>query len=229
MMCPEPQLLSIYLDGELPSPWKEKLQEHISQCSVCKAKLDNFAYLQKLLNNDKAQTEQEDRTFTEQELLETQERVWDKIEAHKHYTPKYGMWQRRVSIPLPAAAAAAIIIALLAAFLIRDPGRTGFANQRGSLETQIAGTFNPANFLLASDEEIQSFPSTDMNGMIQYLSPEGNTNIIILQLPESQSFLKAGEPAIIRAADWEKQHQPSRDRNHRRNNNSERRQKQETE
>jgi len=224
-MCPEPQLLSIYLDGELPSPWKEKMQEHISGCPACKAKLDNFIHIQELFNKDKFKTT-ENKTFTEKELLETQERVWIKIEEQKLYAPKFGFWQRRVSIPLPAAAAAAIIITLLAALWIRGPGNNNIANQ------QMAGTFNPANFLLASDEEIQSFPTSDMSGMIQYLSPESSTNIIILQLPESQSFFKAGEPAIIRAADWEKQ-QPER-RNtenspRRRNDDSERRRIQEAE
>jgi len=201
-MCPEPQLLSIYLDGELPSPWKEKMQEHLTQCPECKAKLDNFKHLQELFNNDKLSSS-ENKIFTEQELLETQERVWKKIEDQKLYTPRFGLWQRRVSIPLPAAAAAAIILALLAALWIRGPGSSGITNQ------QMASTINPANFLLASDEEIQSMPTTDMSGMLQYLTPEGSTNIIILQLPESQNFFKSGEPAIIRATDWEKQ-QPNR-------------------
>jgi len=41
-MCPEPQLISIYLDNELPSPWKEKLESHLAECSSCREKLDGF-------------------------------------------------------------------------------------------------------------------------------------------------------------------------------------------
>jgi len=41
-----------------------------------------------------------------------------------------------------------------------------------------------------------------MSGVLQYLAPGGG-NIIILQLPESTNFFRSGDPAIIRAADYQ--------------------------
>jgi len=54
-MCPEPQLLSVYTDGELPSPWKEKLEAHLGECSECKEKLKKFLYMQELLKKETSQ------------------------------------------------------------------------------------------------------------------------------------------------------------------------------
>jgi hypothetical protein len=94
---------------------------------------------------------------------------------------------------LPAAAAAAIIVAVIAFVWIRG------------------GLIKPADqnlrssFQIAVDEEIPYFPAMDMNTVLQYLDA-GGTEILIIQLPESRSFLRTGEPAVIRAADYSRRH-----------------------
>jgi len=216
-MCPEPQLISIYLDGELPSPWKEKLEGHLRGCPVCKGKLENFKQLQELFRKGTStrrtfvektvedQTSREEQ-FSEPEMLEeAKSKIWQKLETKQRYkarreplpdinavydgTSRTGVWRRKLSIPLPAAAAAVIIIALLTALWFRD----GRVNQQ---------TDDKVNFILAEEEEMPGFiPTADMNGVLQYLTSEG-TDVIILRLPESSNFSRAGEPAIIKAADY---------------------------
>ena len=190
-MCPDQQLLSIYLDGELPSPWKEKIQNHFSQCPACKEKFENFHQLHNLLNDDKS------ASWTSADMSEqAKKRVWEKFEARRSFRPRSNVWQRRISIPLPAAAAAAVVVMLLAVFWLRvgiAPGQTAPADK--------------SNFTLAAEmEKIDDIPgvipAADMSGVLQYLAPAASgTNIIILQLPD-QSFFRAGEPEIIRAADF---------------------------
>ncbi len=34
--CPDTDLYSAYVDGEIPSPWKEKLENHLSACERCR-------------------------------------------------------------------------------------------------------------------------------------------------------------------------------------------------
>ena len=195
-MCPDQQLISIYLDGELPSPWKEKMRNHFTQCSACKEKLEKFEQLHKLFVSDNIPSQSKERVW---EKLETTRRCFTKQDnfakqgSFQSYKPSYSMWQRRISIPLPAAAAAALIIILLAVFWFRV-----------SSPIQV-DTADRANFTLAS--EIEEMPgiiqAADMSGVLQYLTPSNNgANIIILQLPESQSFFRAGEPEIVRAADF---------------------------
>jgi anti-sigma factor RsiW len=202
-MCPDPQLLSIYIDGELPSPWKEKMESHFSQCSVCREKLENLQRLHELLKKDTT----EKRTIAgknaaesaaaehETEFIEeARTRVWQKLESRRRFKSGVGLWRRKLSIPLPAAAAAAVIIALLTALWVRD-GRVknnGFAQQ----------TQEPVNFILAAEDELPGIiPAADISGVLQYLTSDGK-DVIILRLPESRNFSRTGEPAIIRAADY---------------------------
>ena len=35
--CPDTSLYSAYVDGEVPSPWKEKLEAHLATCESCRA------------------------------------------------------------------------------------------------------------------------------------------------------------------------------------------------
>jgi len=219
-MCPDQQLLSIYLDGELPSPWREKMRDHFAQCSECREKLENFRRLKELFKKDKGivrtfvervvDEPAEERTYTEQELIDAaQKRVWNKVASRRTYSTSHGnVWQRRLSIPIPAAAAAVVVITLMAVFGIRSTG-TLIANNR-------AEPAERASFILAAEEEIQIpafLPVSDMNmsGMLQYLTND-STNIIILQLPEDRSFTRAGEPAMIRAADFSRNGQPQGNR-----------------
>jgi len=182
-MCPDPQLLSIYVDGELPSPWKERMESHFSQCSECREKLDNLRHLRELIKKDEP-------VFME----EARGRIWQKLESGRRFKTDAGLWRRRLSVPLPAAAAAAVVIALLAGLWLRDERikNSGFAQQPQE----------PVNFILAAEEEVPGvIPVTDINGVLQYLTSDG-ADIIILRLPESRNFSRTGDPAIVRAADY---------------------------
>jgi anti-sigma factor RsiW len=220
-MCPDPQLLSIYLDRELPSPWKEKLETHLLECSECKEKLKTFTNLQELFKKNTPlkrmyaeKTEvSTDFAFSEYKLMEkAKERIWQKLESghrispirlvhNDRYSGSYNIWKSKVSIPIPAAAAAAIIIALLSVFGFR--GGSGSSNN--AFAYQPVESVERANFVLAAEEEMPGImPTGNLNSVLQYLGVD-RSEIIILQLPESRSFSRSGEPAIIRSADYRRQ------------------------
>jgi len=189
-MCPDPQLLSTYIDGELPSPWKEKLEAHLEQCSECAEKLEVFRQQRLIFKEAGASSE-------ETASMETaRERVWHNIESRRRMS-RYRLWSRRLSIPLPAAAAAAVVVALLAILLFRaSPDRNnGLASQ------PVDPAVSRASFVLASEDEPGVIPMANLDSVLQYLGADGS-EIIILQLPESKSFLRSGEPDLIRAADY---------------------------
>jgi anti-sigma factor RsiW len=200
-MCPDPQLLSIYVDGELPSPWDEKMDAHLKECSVCREKVETFKQLRELINKDSSA-----KKITEEELLKSKEKIWRRIEEKRRFaavpTQYPRIWQRRISIPLPMAAAAAIIIALIIIFFSRTGQilNNGFAGKKPNPDEK-------SSFIFGAEEEIPGMipAATDLNGVLQYLNADGS-NIIILQLPESKNFSRSGEPAIIRAADYSRRH-----------------------
>jgi len=206
-MCPDPQLLSIYVDGELPSPWKEKMEKHFSQCSVCGEKLENLKSLHELFKKDTSErrtivdksasdsagtAEKHEMEFIE----EAKTRIWRKLESRRRYKSGMRMWQRRLSVPLPAAAAAAAMVITVLTMLWLRGGRvdnSGFAQQ-----TQES----PYNFILAAEDEFPGIiPTSDISDVLQYLNPDG-TDVIILRLPESRNFSRAGDPMIINAAEY---------------------------
>jgi len=210
-MCPEPQLLSSYVDGELPSPWKEKMDVHLRDCPACRKKAENLKQLQELLHKDTGA-----KKINSTEIQASKEKIWRNIETQLRFTPskttnretlrftpRPRVWQRKISISIPAAAAAAIIIALITMF-ISGGGRimnNGFAAQKANFDEERT------NFSLAAEEEIPEIipTATDLNGVLQYLGAD-SSDIIILRLPESRNFSRAGEPAIIKAADYSRRH-----------------------
>jgi len=189
-MCPDPQLLSIYMDGELPSPWKEKLENHLKECADCTKKLEGYRQLFGKKN--------------EQDLMEeAKDRVWQNLQSRashtrpaRRFSTTSNLWQRKLTLPIPAAAAAAVVIMLVSSIFFR--GGTGNVNMPIN---QIAETQERGNFVLTAEEEVQFMPTANISDVLQYLG-SGDTNIIILQMPESGNFLRSGEPAIIRAADF---------------------------
>jgi len=194
----DPQLLSLYIDEELPSPWKEKLEAHLERCSKCKEKLESYKKLQGKLFNP----------VSEQDLAaKAREKVWQNLQTARpdgqmkpSHAANTGLWRRRsfwqqkLTIPIPAAAAAVIIAVLAMLFAF-----TASSGNKNNLTNHFADT-DRANIILAA-EEIPVFPAVDLNSVFQYLISE-STEIIILQLPESRSFHRTGDPAIIRAADY---------------------------
>jgi hypothetical protein len=183
-MCPDPQLLSIYIDGELPSPWKEKLESHLEQCSGCKANYENFKKLQEQLKGG-----------ADNDFEKSKEKIWLNLAARQNYRPHTSFMRRRLSVPLPAAAAAAAVLIAVLAMLWYG----------GSLNMQIPEPTR-GNFILAvEDDEIPGLipAAADMNGVLQYLGAD-SSDILIMKLPESRSFLRSGEPTIVRAADYQR-------------------------
>ena len=191
-VCPDRQLVSVYLDGELPSPWKEKMESHIAGCPACTRRLE--AYRRVSLGKAAAA---EPGTGLEP----ARERVWQKLEAAlgTDVSPKPvrppalpAVWRRNVSIPLPAVAAAAAAIVLLVALAFL-------------LVVRATNTEGMSGMTFASDAELDTpgiIPVADMEDVLQYLGSRDNGEIIILRLPESRNFVNYGEPAIVRAADY---------------------------
>jgi hypothetical protein len=181
-MCPDHQILSVYMDGELPSPWKEKMEDHLAHCARCREKLEAYRRGSRLL--DRAGTGGD----MEGILEGAKKRVWLKLQDRPegHFSPRPGVWRRSVALPLPAAAAAAVLFIALGALAFRQffftpPDR----GEMAAVELDLPGVV----------------PVSDMSGVLQYLGNQDTGDIVILRLPESRNFMRAGEPRIIKAAE----------------------------
>jgi anti-sigma factor RsiW len=199
MMCPDRQILSVYLDGELPSPWKEKMEAHLAECPQCREKLEAFALISHKLEAAHGSGD----AAAAQAVTAAQERVWLKLAGAANAGPQItpfparryipNLWRRTVSLPLPAAAAltaaaAAFVIVLASAWLrpATAPQPQNTAAVATGIELDLQGTI----------------PVSDMNGVLQYLGDTDAGDIVILRLPENRNFRSSGEPTILKAADY---------------------------
>jgi hypothetical protein len=178
-MCPDPHMLSLYYDRELPSPWREKLEVHAADCSSCRNRLEQFRLLSETLEGAPS-------PGFAGGLSARQERVWQRLNGPVYPAPpRKSAWSRSVRVPLPAAVAAAALILAFSVF---------FA---GSLKTAPA-----ADSEMASLDMQTMMPFSDMSEVLQYLGNDDSPNIMIIRLPESRSFMRSGEPAIMRVQDY---------------------------
>jgi hypothetical protein len=180
-MCPDREILSVYLDGELPSPWKEKLESHLEGCARCRERLEAYRTVHRLVHDGPAA-----------DVVEAaKERVRAGLEKRTGTGPRLryrsaGILRRRVTMPLPAAvAAAAVFVVVLALAWLGRPALR-----------------NPETALAAEIDMRGTIPVSDMNGVLQYLGGEDAGNYVILKLPESRNFTSTGEPLILKEADY---------------------------
>jgi anti-sigma factor RsiW len=168
-------MLSLYHDGELPSPWKEKLESHLADCPDCGERLERFRRLSGALNGP-----------ADLSVGPARDRVWQRLRnpvpARSWPQP---IWRRSVRVPLPLLLAAAALVLAFGVFFVRNPR-----------------TAAPSNTALSALDMQTLVPVTDLNGIWQYLGNDDSGDIVIIRLPESRSFNSYGEPAIMRAADY---------------------------
>jgi len=182
--CSFRQWLSIYYDQEMDSPWKEKMEAHIAGCADCARQLESYKNISLSLAPE-----------GDGIIDEAQQRVLQKLET-SGYNSGYRtrpawepIWKRRVSIPIPAAAALVFMLFGLAFLWI----------------TRSSGRLNdPSNMAITAETEIlpDVIPFSGMESVMQSLISTDSGDILILRLPESRKFASYGEPAIIKAADY---------------------------
>lgn len=111
--CPDSDLFSAYVDGEVPSPWKEKLEAHATSCPECAKRTEHYKIQQNLIRQNQP-------ALNETRLEESFSRLCAKrnvLVAAMAHTPQkqplYIAWaQKAVRIPISALAA----VLLLAVF-----------------------------------------------------------------------------------------------------------------
>jgi len=177
VMCPDRQIISIYFDNELDSPWKEKLENHLEECPSCRKHLEAYKFTRQRLAETPANMEQ------------AMERIWE----NTNFTAKprripatvRRFWNGSITIPVPVAAAAglAMVLAMTALIALRQPVRVS--------EPQLAGL-----------DMQEMTPASDMASLLQYLESENSGDMVIIRLPDT-TFKRTGEPRMLRAADYQ--------------------------
>jgi hypothetical protein len=181
-MCPEKELLSVYLDGELPSPWKERMEAHLASCPDCALSLKKFAACAELLHQPLPGIEA------------AQDRVWRNISARCGVAerPRRKLWKRTVSLPLPSAVAAAAAFVFVFIFAVAR-----VIPSAAPAGEPVMASSNPMDIEMRNIE-----PVSDMGNVLRYLQEQESADYMIIRLPESREFSASGGPAILKAVDY---------------------------
>lgn len=181
-MCPDRELLSAWLDGEVPSPWRETLERHVRACAACTGAVESMDRTRKLF-------------AAEAEALGTsveaaKARVAGRLASVSIRQPVrlYAFSGRRLSVPAPLAAAAAVAIVALGIALAASGRRNAdlrLAIRRSTEATSVA----------TSGMGIES--------VIDFISKQNSAVNINITLPAEAFGMNAGEPLIVREADYQ--------------------------
>jgi hypothetical protein len=199
-MCPDKQFLSVYFDGELPSPWKERMEQHLETCSECRKNLEFYEKMSGCLNVDG-----EAEAFTkapEAAVIEAaSDRVWERLDHRRRHE---GGKLRRF-LPAHQALTAAVAGAIAATAIICFLLLFSQGQNRNNNVPELAGASGNFSGIVSGDYELDTtdiIPASNMNDVLRYLESEDTSNIVIIKLPERKKFSRYGEPAFINAADY---------------------------
>ena len=194
-MCPDRQIICLYYDKELPSPWKEKFESHLASCHECQKILSDYNGISGFMRED-------EMSPLGRKIEAASERVWTNLHAvegrRSFKKDRNFIWNRTVSLPLPALAAAAV--ALIVLFI----GITGSVLNSG--QNNIEQLRQSDIMTLVSDQMqmdmINSANIQDINEIFELLNNQEPGNIVIIPLPDNRRFYPSGEPVLINATDY---------------------------
>lgn len=115
-MCPDEDLLSSFFDGEVPSPWKERIEQHLASCPRCSEKLGAYRALAQSLSGLESRAERES-------LAAAKARIAESLASHNPGFSRAGLripawalriFRARIALPLPLLALGAAVIVFLA-------------------------------------------------------------------------------------------------------------------
>lgn len=179
-MCPDRELLSAWLDGEVPSPWRESVERHVSSCPECSAAVSAMRAVSTALAADRASI---DSTSARAKAAVLDRLLSTAPVPHR----SSALWTRRLALPVPLAAAAAVLIGVLGLALVQSAGRN--AELRLAVQQAVQA---PA---------VAAAPNS-MEAILQYLSSQDGGVNITIALPSDSGLVQPGEPLMVREADW---------------------------
>jgi anti-sigma factor RsiW len=179
-MCPDREILSAWLDGEIDAPWDRALEEHVGSCPDCRARLERLEAVRRSLLEAPVP-----------DWRPAMERVRSSLVSRGFASEKAApVWRRRVSLPMPLAVAAALLVMVLAGALAVSVIRSSFGVVRitrqgsGGTEIRIAASVSDLESLLRSvDEDAGSL--------------EG-----VITLPKDVQLLPVGQPLMGKEAEF---------------------------
>lgn len=198
-MCPEPGLISAFVDGEVPSPWKERLAAHLAACPACAARARSYGGLKEALLSPNARDAGAEAAILARLESRLAGRLGAQATAPEASAPSTqavagpggpqvhgGLWSRRLFVPMPVAMAAAAALVFLA----------------GLAFSGIVRPVRPSVQTLATNQIVPGLAQpASMEALVSYLESQDAKVNLTIQLPSDALLEASGKPQVVRAAD----------------------------
>jgi anti-sigma factor RsiW len=191
-MCPDRDLISAYVDGEVPSPWNERIEEHLGSCAKCSALASSYVELGTRLREELSAGELESLARLRprvEALLGGLSAVEPETKAPRVAYSRKSL-RRSISLPLPLAAAAVLLVLLLG-------GATALIALRPSRGTAIQTV--ASSEIAPRPLEAKAQPAS-MDELLRYLEARDGQVTLTINLPSGTTFGSVGKPVIVRSA-----------------------------
>lgn len=108
--CPRKDLLSAYIDGELSSPWKERVAEHVQRCPACKKTCSVYTAVHTIMQDAADISAFDSAALYERIAIKRHEVMQKKAQGNHRFVIMAGrFFSSSVRIPTPAVAAALML------------------------------------------------------------------------------------------------------------------------
>ena len=192
--CPDKDLYSAYVDGELQSPWKEKIEAHLVSCEKCRSVVDSYRKISLKLSENSFPEPDLDASFLK--LYAKRQDCLKRMELNKNKPTSWFYKSNR--IPVPALAAAALFLFVLTPIIVLstqeslEPSGTVAATEFKSDDSMINGLkpinkfkLNVSN-VLGINENVSVFEGKKKEINLSqyvnlYLPPSNDTEFDILK------------------------------------------------
>ena len=192
--CPDKDLYSAYVDGELQSPWKEKIEVHLVSCEKCRSVVDSYRKISLKLSENSFSVLDIDASFLK--LYAKRQDCLKRMELNKNKPTSWFYKSNR--IPVPALAAAALFLFVLTPIIVLstqeslEPSGTVAATEFKSDDSIINGLkpinkfkLNVSN-VLGINEDVSVFEGKKKEINLSkyvnlYLPPSNDTEFDILK------------------------------------------------
>ncbi|MGO9411642.1 MAG: anti-sigma factor family protein [Spirochaetia bacterium] len=181
-MCPDRQIISAYLDGEIEAPWDTAITEHLASCETCRSLHARLAETRRVLR-------EEPLSDWQAPLERVRRALRTQTPPPRRETP---VWGRKVSVPLPVAALAAALVLIFGAALAVTQLRPHVGLVRIT-KAPAGGT------------EIQiSAPISELETLLKSVGAEDTSREDVILLPKNVRLLPVGEPRMGKATEFPK-------------------------
>jgi anti-sigma factor RsiW len=179
-MCPDRQILSAWLDGEIDAPWDRELEDHVGSCADCQARVERLESVRRSLLEAPVP-----------DWRPAMERVRSSLVSRGLASERaVPVWRRRVALPLPLAVAAVALVMVLAGALTVSVIRSSFGMVRitrqgyGGTEIRIAA------------------PVSDLEALLQSIDKDTGSPEGVIVLPKNVRLVPVGEPRMGKEAEF---------------------------